>query len=410
MHFDVSTLTMAGKALLTRATAGAKIIWGTCGCFTQSTPGVSSTSLFGKVASGTAVSVFQSTDNTAKISCSVDNTASGLSAGSANSFGLWAKIEGDSAETLVLIAYVTTTPATYFPAYSGVSTKVGAIIDISVTVSDGVVQTISLVESGYALAANLQTEIDEREALEDELRNELESLGSRCVTTHTTSSSTEGDAQIIYGVKTFKDKVVHTDDVLPKSGGIDLGSQDAPWSIYASVLRVCDDEYKNQLIISADVMAGNTTVECENELVIETPHLTFDGNEIDIGANGDCSIEVSGNITIRANSISANGPITASSFHGCLPTPTATSTTRAIIPVGGIVLCRVCFNSASSAQSKRTGDTIIITQSDTSYTIARNSNGTWGAGNYLTTGTYTCLSEWVANGSGVSLFLAMRTA
>lgn len=268
MHFDVSTLTTAGKALLTRATAGAKIIWGTCGCFTQSTPGVSSTSLIGKVASGTAVAVFQSTDNTAKISCSVDNTASGLSAGSANSFGLWAKIEGDSTETLVLIAYVTTTPATYFPTYSGVSTKVGAIIDISVTVSDGVVQTINLVESGYALAANLQLEIDEREALAANLQAEIderEALAARVVTTYTANSQTTGDAQTVYGRKTFRNGIEATDakvltinnanittrNVIPTTDPekiiISGVSEDYPWTELVAILKDVSDKSEAQL-------------------------------------------------------------------------------------------------------------------------------------------------------------------
>lgn len=168
MHFDVTTLTQAGRNLLTKASAGERIIWGKCGCFTQSRPGTTATYLTGKVASGNAVAAYRTSENTTHISCTADNTESGMSAGYANSFGLWAKLDGDEDETLVMVGYVTTTPATYFPLYRGASTRVGVVVNISVSVSDETISSINLDLSEHALATDLQAEIETREAADNE--------------------------------------------------------------------------------------------------------------------------------------------------------------------------------------------------------------------------------------------------
>lgn len=206
MNFQNAYITTAGQEFLTRAVTGTKIHWDKCGCYTQNLNSATQeqinalTDLTGLVALGSASAVFDGEEGAAglaRITCQVDNSQPGCTAGSAYSFGIWARLENargaiDIKPTLIAVARVGTNAPTYFPTYTDATTRLLGVIDLAITVQSGAASTISVTTSGFALASNLQTEIDAREA-----------LASRVVTTHSATSTTDGDEQTILGIKTF---------------------------------------------------------------------------------------------------------------------------------------------------------------------------------------------------------------
>lgn len=201
MIFTESFLTNAGAALLTEAAAGSRIVWTQCGCSqvaNQDTITATTTTFDNFVCKGSAVSVF--TSDVASISCTMSNAEPSCTPGNADVFGLWAHLvdseDNAGSDILAFIAKRGSAAATYFPARVDEKTELTGIVDLSVDISDGVVQTINLVQSSFALAGNLQTEIEARQALE-----------SRVVTTHSAGSPTTGDDQTIYGIKSFKSEI-----------------------------------------------------------------------------------------------------------------------------------------------------------------------------------------------------------
>lgn len=206
MNFQNAYITTAGQQFLTRAVTGTKIHWDKCGCYTQNLNSATQeqinalTDLTGLVALGSASAVFDGEEGAAglaRITCQVDNSQPGCTAGSAYSFGIWARLENargaiDITPTLIAVARVGTNAPTYFPTYTDATTRLLGVIDLAITVQSGAASTISVTTSGFALASNLQTEIDAREALEN-----------RVVTTHSATSAADGDEQTILGTKTF---------------------------------------------------------------------------------------------------------------------------------------------------------------------------------------------------------------
>ena len=444
MYFDVSCLTDAGKALLTRASSGAKIIWGTCGCFTQQTPGTSSTYLTGKCASGSSSAVFESASNTATISCAVDNTESGLTAGYANSFGLWAKIDGDDDETLVLIAFVTTAHPSYFPTYSGASSKVGAIIDISVSVSDGVVSTINLTESAYALASNLQTEIDAREALEN-----------RVVTTHSASSQTTGVQQTIYGLKNFCNGVrlfgspnpasqLYISHVNALNVGWRIASYDGSGNNYPFVIS-SDRELKletgngypvkinGELSVNDIYLMGTLFVEASKKISVsstssieladyssiklrdDTCYISFNGVKLKsvtesngtmlhvdsrfIAPNATIQNEITA-ATVDATTVNATN-VYADSLHGVIDSPIYNSSTSTFdLPVGAFVLA--VFPTGSTHHA---GETYNASNNSTLYALSIGNGGTFikDTNTPLPAGKYRFCSSTTPSGENFAL-------
>lgn len=250
MNFQNAYITTAGQQFLTRAVSGTKVHWDKCGCYTQNLNSATQeqinalTDLTGPVALGSASAVFDGEEGAAglaRITCQVDNSQPGCTAGSANSFGIWARLENargaiEITPTLIAVARVGTNTPTYFPTYTDATTRLLGVIDLSITVQSGAASTISVLTSGYALASNLQTEIDAREA-----------LASRVVTTHSATSTTTGEYQVILGSKSFQneaffnssnhnivctnelgarsaDYILLDSDILPGEYGLKLGS------------------------------------------------------------------------------------------------------------------------------------------------------------------------------------------
>lgn len=209
MNFNHIYFTNAGSELINRAISGNTIVWGECAC-TSDTLTAASTAITNKVCSGYAVAAFNSGEGTAELSCSMDNTAADVAGGDAVSFGIYAKIQGD--EGYILAIYATAETPMTIPDYDedDGTTKVRVIVDLSLNINDGTVQTIEVTEPNvYALAQDLQTEINARQTADAALctKTELSELESRVVTTNIQGSPTTGENQTIYGEKAFSNRI-----------------------------------------------------------------------------------------------------------------------------------------------------------------------------------------------------------
>lgn len=116
--------------------------------------------------------------------------------GLARVYGMWAKIEGDENETLVIVARCGSgvTPTTINP-YSVGYEKFFVNCAIEITAEQA--NAIEVSETNYYASS---------EALSQEVL-ERQSLASRVVTCHISGDETTGEAQTIYGVKTFVNKL-----------------------------------------------------------------------------------------------------------------------------------------------------------------------------------------------------------
>ena len=273
MYFDKSTMTVAGRTLLTRATAGSEIVWGRAACFTDqlTDAGAATTTAFTGdcVCDGNAVAAFVAANVNTSVTATMDNSVQGCAAGYARSFGLWAKISGDADWTLALVAYSsdgTVAPPSYFPAYDGTGESLlRAVMEFSVIVSDGVVSTIQPSSQQFALAQDLQTEISTRSAFDE-----------RCVTTHAAGSTTTGDDQWIYGFKSFVSGIrIGKEPNYPTQG---LGLIDGSWRSTAEGVR-------RNLIISTEPDDARITLTNDDgsnysKILMDAEHqelLTYDG-------------------------------------------------------------------------------------------------------------------------------------
>ena len=197
MQFSSYFVTEAGLSLITRLLSGTEMVWGEV-VFTSDTLTSSSTSVSDKICGGNVVAAF--TQDTVQLSCSLTNTYPNCVSGNAKSLAIFAKIAGDSQYSLALAAVLDSSLP--IPAYSisDMSSLVRILVSLSLTMANGVIQSLDIVEPNvYALATDLQTEITERE----DLSSSYDAFSNRVVTTHTSNSDTSGDNQSIYGSKTF---------------------------------------------------------------------------------------------------------------------------------------------------------------------------------------------------------------
>ena len=201
MYFNRKYLTTAGKNLLDQAVAGSNtVIWTKCATSSLSyandlNSDISQVHALTDIevankytSSGVVTSVESASSSThdLKINCTVSNSDSALVSGPASTFGVWAKLGLDGIETLVVVAFwdlnegsPETVPSPEQSAYS-------ASVDMLVRTSDELISTITTNPSWV-------TPLDD-----------FNNLKNRVVTSHSSSSSTTGESQTIYGEKTFK--------------------------------------------------------------------------------------------------------------------------------------------------------------------------------------------------------------
>lgn len=258
MIFTEAFLTNAGAELLTGAVSGSRVIWGTCGCTQvadQSALNAGTTSFDNFVCKGTATCVFEQENNIAKISCPMSNSANGCTAGRADAFGLWAKLihptQGEGAEVLVLIARRGLMPATEYPEYVDENTELLGIVDLSVNITEGIVQSIEINRSAYALANDLMTEISQRKEAD-----------KRMVTCHKAGLPTTGERQIVYGIKDFQNDIYVGDD-----NGVTLrlhGEEESHYGYADIEAENNQDGSRTRLVFNVD---GVQQIECEGHLI-----------------------------------------------------------------------------------------------------------------------------------------------
>lgn len=354
MRFNSIFLTNAGIALLNRAVSGTTIIWGECAC-TGDTLTTSSIAIENRVCSGNTVAAFNDSEQIASLSCSMDNTADDLLEGNAVSFGIFAKIQGDDNEVLAICA--TSSQPMSIPTYASDdgTTKVNVLVNLSVDISDGVVQVLEITEHNvYALAMDLQTEINARYAFD-----------TRCVTTHAAGDPNRGDRQYIRGKKTFYDDcyfgAIWLDDIVADNRIQCNGSIQAEYYIQSNG----DVRGKNFIGISADSSIGtqespmykafikeleatkvvvHTIYGHENEdmyegelcLNIQASNVFIEGNDGNILILDSSGLYLAWNYSIQ---LSGSGKFKGD-LEGRIPFPESSSE---VVPIGSIVLLRIKY-------------------------------------------------------------------
>lgn len=261
MIFDTATITEDGFRILTQAAAGERILWGTCMCAIDA-DGTQ------PVAKGSAVSVYKSaTTDVAHITCSMDNTKDGCVEGMANYFLLYARKDGDlEDEVLAVRASVGDHTPTQFPAYDPLNpegTSLRGIVDFSIQLSQGVLSSIDMTIASYALATDLQK------------------LSERVVTSHVIDDDESGEAQDIYGEKTFKDTVRFDGENLisenqsasfvvgnEQSGFCNVRMNDGKISVSSDGLEIdCEtDIYNKRTVIHSGDSLNNSGVHLSDEI------------------------------------------------------------------------------------------------------------------------------------------------
>lgn len=334
MIFESSYITDAGQELLTRSVAGTQIIWGTCGLYNHTNINSLSdaqvnalTSLNNPCALGQASSVFNGSSNTARIDCQCSNSETGCTAGQALAFGLWAKLQGDASEVLVAIARTGTYTPTTFPTYDGTpQTKLIGVVDLTISINPGVASTITINPALYALANNLQTEIEARQDLQD-----------RVVTTHVTGNEFEGEDQTIYGKKKF-DEVIHPNHglqwpAIPLNGGYSLWARASRFGISggfdAAGIRVFSlnetaTETECTMMCTYDTETEKYTLTCNADNVV-FPYLEIT-NRVEMGLQS--SIYFGDECTISKSSIILEGETSTNKEYDILVCASGISTVK----------------------------------------------------------------------------------
>lgn len=199
MLFRDSFLTNAGVAILARATGqeGA-VVWTRAATTDLDTDDKTASQmdrlteddLGTKTSSGVVTNVVvDDARQSVAIHCELTNAEY---YGVARTLGVWAKIQGDAQDVLVVVARCGegVTPTYINPASEGV---VKAFVDFSLEITDEQAQAVAVSEGYYATSTALQEEISAREA-----------LAGRVVTTHSATDASVGDGQNILGWKSFQ--------------------------------------------------------------------------------------------------------------------------------------------------------------------------------------------------------------
>lgn len=164
-------------------------------------------------------------DQIASIYCELTNEQY---SGTANTFGVWAKI-GSGEYRLAIIARCGTAQPTIVNQYENGIEKI--FVDFSLQVSATQVTSLTVESPWYARAAALDEEIQARtqavDALDSTLTSKINDNMDRTVTTHSASDSSVGDNQIILGTKRFDSTATFTSGIRVKPSTNISGRTDA---------------------------------------------------------------------------------------------------------------------------------------------------------------------------------------
>ena len=244
MAFHDSYITNAGANVLTAVSGGEKLIWveaktsdynvdslraDEMKALTAITTGTSSDKFTG---SGNVTShINKSGTATASVNCQIKNDVY-QDGGQALLFGIWAKTDVTyTSPQLIFVARHgsnSTDDITNITPYS-VDGLYTLFINFALRIDDWqnpISVQLTPLQDYYATIRELNDEVAAREAIEN-----------RTVTTHKASSTSSGDNQEIYGIKTFKTTTKHSGNILPTASSYTIGenSSSGRWSaMYAS--------------------------------------------------------------------------------------------------------------------------------------------------------------------------------
>lgn len=194
--FDVNTITAAGATLIASATAGNKLVIDGCDATTDVLTKAQAVQVSTRPASPgsntTDVALAGSTDN--HVYAYAEFIRGQSTGGDFNSFFLYGHIE-NAPSVIRVIAVASATAATHLPESGDVTNRTELQFELTFSATDEVVTVAD--SSMYAT------------------RGEVQVLRERVVTTHAEGSATTGEAQSIYGQKTFKDALVVEGDFTP---------------------------------------------------------------------------------------------------------------------------------------------------------------------------------------------------
>lgn len=441
MLFRESFITDKGAELLARATAqGGQIVWTTTKTSNCNTDGDSASTMNhmtdivkteqdSYTSSGSVTNAIvlppSATDDgsqsSAAIFCELTNeTYDGL----ARTFGAWAKIQGDQTDVLAIVARCGTgvTPTYINPVSEGL---VKAFVDFTLKVSAEQAQAVQSAEGYYATATALNTEVYAREQ-----------ATSRMVTTHSATSTTDGDDQTILGTKTFSSGIVanggvsattvsasgnatiggtlavtgyttlsylNTAEIVPK---INSTSDDTGWALGSSTHRwkeiiVRNGNFSGALSVAggssftSDIsVTGDLTVSGDINVISGNVDVTYGNIEADVGdthylkiKNGSDSI-----LYVDVTGIHVSDKLYIEDASSISPSESSGSLT---VPIGSIIAIYAHDIAAPTPGNtgKYAGESLAVSESSI-HTSCANGDGTFASGyRFITAGTYRLLSD-----------------
>lgn len=146
---------------------------------------------------------------TVRLTCTLSNTDTYY--GLARNLAVFAKLQGQADASAVLVAIARVDAGYHVDEIPRKSDgDFTATIDFVLAIKDSQINTIQAPSSYYASAQTVQN------------------LADRVVTTHLANDTTTGEPQDIYGIKTFKDRIYHNNNVVPSANNAySLGMLDA---------------------------------------------------------------------------------------------------------------------------------------------------------------------------------------
>ena len=240
-NFDVSTITTSGAAMLAQATEGNKVIFS--GCEANSTVYTLEQAKAVAAITGTRISDgIEVTDVTdARILVRATFEPSAATGGDANSLILFGRLSSQDENTRTPICVVSNSTSFYLPEYNQFAiTAFDCLFTVQYNISSPVV-----VEQTSALECSLA---------------EFRQLKDRVVTTHKAGENYVGEAQEIYGLKTFKQNVsaesnlnvsgnIAAHYVLPNGSSCYIGTEESEWKCI----------YCNSANFSESLVVGSTS-------------------------------------------------------------------------------------------------------------------------------------------------------
>ena len=338
MLFKDSFITDAGAELLARATAQeGRLVWTRAATSERNTDSLSVNEMnaldeehFGNLSMTGAVTnvIVNDARNSVSVHCELSNEEAD---GTARTFGAWAKIDGDESDVLAIVARCGTgvVPVVINPIEQGV---VRAFADFSLNISDKQVQAVGVIIGYYATATALQDEIAARE-----------DLAGRVVTCHVADNETTGEAQNIYGEKTFITGICTSDIHDLDGSGIvttgdiwsdaesDLGKDEWPWGDAYLTGVYTDSLYSKDYVDSSNI----------GYICIASNLYPLSGNTVDIGKTDNRFDRV------FCNSLYATSSVYATNLYGVIRHPYIDNGNTKI-PIGSIVLLLLAKSDSSS--------------------------------------------------------------